>query len=762
MKSPEIQLKALNNTLRRLRGACSALDGEELDEKLLEVMRRLLLAEVLADTWIVAIGGSQGAGKTTLMASLYGLHQDCSGWLRSNEGRGEKMPVLILESSKTEVPQGYVRRLVETGNDLTLEDISVDVNEFQRAVCDPDAGDLLPVLKVPQRYFTRNNQAWLLLPGYEKQERENREWQELMRQAMIAAGGCIIVTDETRLANQQQLEIVKDMLEKELKDCKPYIVISKTEAYRHNPQRQAELRKSAAETFNVAAEYTDNNIILTGTDDPEYITEWMPHLCRAINDLNFSGQTNRYLQLTHLAGIVSKDLPRVMNMIRTQSRLYYHSDKGSQDDGCQVLAEVLEVFDDAVQELREEHTKKVKACIAKTFEAAKVNMDRRLVKDHEGFANWISNAFDTTSETKGKLQKLVQDSWEDASAGFFNDYVNSLQQLTAAKLKPMPNGNNRPNLLASPKLEKLITLGYMNSAGQPIQHEQLDAEKISNIKMLLNHGATSNGQNTTVMNKQLRKSVELIPVLSLEYTRLVYAMPEICKELRPYVTLEQYDGETSAGNVAAEGVQTLNAGVDLGKTAIKSLAAVLAIDIVSDGDSDILGALFGQDQSSIDQTGSPLPPAPVIMHPAAVAVTAVVAAAYVTVSAVTRMRTFEKKASSQAHTMLASVHDHHIEHLRSQFDDTMNAARKRISETLRTRYHMDEILMRKDRLAKAIADVNTLISDLRSELGPSASGLQVLITNHGEWDDVLEGYKLLAAVRVTAVRVGFSRLRSAD
>lgn len=37
----------------------------------------------------------------------------------------------------------------------------------------------------------------------------------------------------------------------------------------------------------------------------------------------------------------------------------------------------------------------------------------------------------------------------------------------------------------------------------------------------------------------------------------------------------------------------LNAGVDLGKTAIKSLAAVLVIDVVSDGDSDILGALFG-------------------------------------------------------------------------------------------------------------------------------------------------------------------------
>ncbi|MFQ2753182.1 hypothetical protein ACK3YM_20435 [Aeromonas caviae] len=730
MESPEIQLKALNNALRRLRGACSALDGEELDEKLLEVMRRLLLAEVLADTWIVAIGGSQGAGKTTLMASLYDLPHDSSGWLRSNEGRGEKMPVLILESRETKVAQGYVRRLVETGNDLTLEDVSVDLNEFQRAVCDPDAGDLLPVLKVPQRYFTRNNQAWLLLPGYEKQERENREWQELMRQAMIAAGGCIVVTDETRLANQQQLEIVKDMLEKELKNCKPYIVISKTEAYRHNPQRQAELRKSAAETFNVATEHSDSNIILTGTDDPEYITEWMPYLRRAIDDLNFSGQTNRYLQLTHLTEIVSKDLPRVMNMIRTQSRLYYHSDKGGQDDGSQVLAEVLEVFDSAVQDLREKHNEKVKACVTKVFEDAKRNMDSTLAKEHEGFVNWVSNAFDTTSETKRKLQKLVDVSWQEASEDFFDDYVNSLRQLTAAKLKPMPNGNERRNLPVSPKL---VALGYMNSAGQLVQHEQLDAEKVSNIKMLLNHGPMSNVQNTTVVNKQFRKSVALIPALSLEYTRLVYAMPEIFIELQPYVTLEQDGGETSTGNVAAEGVETLNAGVDLGRTALKSLAAVLAIDVVSDGDSDILGALFGQDQPSTDPTtGLPVPPVPVMMHPAAVAVTAVVAAAYVTTAALTRMRTFEKKASAQAHVMLASVHDHHIEHLRNKFDETMNAARKRISETLRARYHMDEMLMRKDRLAKAIADVNALIDDLRTELRSSASGLQVLITSRGE------------------------------
>ncbi|MFZ4215664.1 hypothetical protein ACOZB2_30335 [Pantoea endophytica] len=94
MESPEIQLRELNIALSGLRDAATKLGTDEFDEKLLDVMRRLLLAEVLADTWIIAMGGSQGAGKTTLMASMYDCRGENMGWLQSNEGRGEKMPIL--------------------------------------------------------------------------------------------------------------------------------------------------------------------------------------------------------------------------------------------------------------------------------------------------------------------------------------------------------------------------------------------------------------------------------------------------------------------------------------------------------------------------------------------------------------------------------------------------------------------------------------------------------------------------------------------
>ena len=728
MQTPELLLKSLNNALRRLRGACTVLGNDELDDKLLDAMRRLLLAEILGDTWIVAMGGSQGAGKTTLMASMYDLRGDGPRWLQGNEGRGEKMPVLIQEVDGLAHPQGYVRRLVEDKSSKTfkLEDAIVDVDKFQRAVCDPAAEDLLPVLCVPRRYFKRENQAWLLLPGYEKQERSNRSWQELMRQALIGAGGCIIVTDETRMANQQQLEIVKDMLQNELRNCKPYIVISKTEAHRHNEKRLAELRTSAQSTFQVDAELAAKQIILSGTDDPSYVAEWMPLLVSAIDDLNFTGQSNRHLQMEHLSAIVGKDLSRVLNDIRSKSRLYFSSDRGGAGEGAQVLEDVLEKFDDAVESLREKHHKAVESIANAAFVAAAASMNQTLAADHEGFKNWLANAFNTTSETKVQMQALVSKSWQKAAPTYFSAYSNALARLTSEKLGRLSEEGNREDspevpLLAQP--QNLIQLAYVHPSGQPVRYARLNQEVVSDIRILLGNSSQEEEKVHQDASKQLGISVALLPAITLEYSRLAFGMPEVCG-IKPDYS-EPVGG--NGANHVADGVQSLQTGVDLGKTAIKSFAAVLAVDVVSDGDSDILGAL-----STPSTPGNEAPTFPVgvaSMHPAAIAVTAVVAAAYVTSVAVTRLRTFEREASAQAHNMLASVRDHHVEHMKTHFDNSMSLVRERVKEKIRARYRMDETLMEKDRLAAAIAEVSSITSDLRYELDASPTGLQPFLAH---------------------------------
>lgn len=126
MQSPEILLHDLNTALRELRGAAHVLGDERLDSELLPTMRRLLLAEVLGNTSILAIGGSQGAGKTTLLRSLYGLEGSTAEWLQPNEGRGERLPVLVLEDAAQTDAQGAVRQLHNVDGQYSLVEKKID------------------------------------------------------------------------------------------------------------------------------------------------------------------------------------------------------------------------------------------------------------------------------------------------------------------------------------------------------------------------------------------------------------------------------------------------------------------------------------------------------------------------------------------------------------------------------------------------------------------------------------------------------------
>ena len=257
-----------------------------------------------------------------------------------------------------------------------------------------------------------------------------------------------------------------------------------------------------------------------------------------------------------------------------------------------------------------------------------------------------------------------------------------------------------------------------------MRYSRLDKEKVNDIRILLGNSSKEEEQAHQDASKQLGSSVALLPAIALEYSRLAFGMPQAFGINPDYS--ESVSGQSP--NQVAESVQSLQTGVGLGKTAIKSFAAVMAVDLLSDGDSDILGALMGPHTPGDGTTTFPAGSA-ANMHPAAIAVTAVVAAAYVTSVAVTRLRTYEREASAQAHNMLASVRDHHVEHMKMHFDNSMGVVRERIKEKIRKRYHMDEALMRKDRLAAATADVSSITSDLRYELDASPTGLQALLAS---------------------------------
>ncbi|MBF6618262.1 MAG: sugar kinase [Candidimonas sp.] len=726
LQVPEILLSELNNGLRRLRGACTELDDDEIDNALLRAMRRLLFAEVLSDTWIIAVGGSQGAGKTTLLATLYELHDGQPSWLQANEGRGEKMPVLIMEQAGRSSPQGYVRRLIrdEATHDFRLEDVQVEPSEFGRAIYDPCAEDLLPILRVPKRYFHRENQAWLLLPGYEKLDDDNESWQALMQQAMIAAGGCVVVTDETRLANQQQLEIVKDMLENELRGRDPYVVVSKTEAYRNDLDEQAELRASVQDKFQVADEHTDTHIILTGTDDPKYVAEWMPVMERTIQDLNFTGSMNRQLQFETLANILKRELRPVLRAIKRKADVYFQGALAGLGGDAQMVEEFLQGFEVAEEPLRKDHQDIVNAQIDIVYSKAMKSIDKKLIEEHEGFQNWMTSAFDSTTESKLKIQELVKSCWTEAAEELHSRYAEALTQLTLDKLGRVdaPAVQPRLGMLRGPEAERLVKLGYRHAGSNlPIHYTQLNAERVGDIRQLLGDGLEPHHE----FSNQLSDSIKLMPSVALEYARLIHAMPQF---IGHGVAATQTNMLVENHGAAVDGVNTLKAGIELGKTAIRSIAGLLAVDVAADGKSDILASVFGHPPQQASQaeedsstTNIPLPIVP--LHPVAIAAIGLVASAHISAKTVGRVRVLERKASMQAHTMLIGIREQYIAHFNRQFSKTMDAVRARLIQKLRVRYHLDESLMRKDRLAKAIADVESMTKDIHTELLRSASGI---------------------------------------
>ncbi len=708
MQSPELLLKDLNAALRELRGAARLLDDDRLDAELLPAMRRLLLAEVLGNTWIMAIGGSQGAGKTTLLSTLYALSGDDAQWLTPNEGRGEKLPVLVMEDSAHKNVQGAIRQVRDVNNNgrYQLFEDDVSVEQFQKAVSDPDPEVLLPVLKVPQRYFSRPNQAWLLLPGYEPQYRENKAWQELMRQALIAAAGCVIVTDETRMANQQQVDIVKDMMSNELRGAQALVVISKTETSRDKPERLQELRSTAQRVFGVPGHL----VFCAGADDPCYVDEWLPQLKVSIEDLSLSGGGDRKAQLARLEEVLGRDLTRALNLINHKSKLFFQQSEGGEDGPKDILKNCLEAFDDARDQLRARYHDEVEQLLSKQFGPAWKELQNRLVEDHEGVWNAITGIFDTVTESQQRIEADVNRAWNSAGS-VLERHAAAVAHLTQQVL-------GAPEVvLGLPAGTPLQQLGYVDADQKPIPWLRPDQEDQKNLQLIFSAGKTTDHEMAPAQaTRSFKGAVELLPALTLEYARAASLMPALVGVNPDSLTLAS---NAERPDLIRHSIQQMGEGVELGQTVLRSIATVLAADVVSDGDVDIIPALMGSAGTTAGGTAA--------LGGVGAAVIGVVAVGYLVHSAMQEVHRHNAQGRAIAQQLLLNVKDHHQHHFMKHFDRLMDQVRSRLMQKLRSRYRLDESLMEQDRLAKALADSRALQRDLLDALG--RSGRTVMLFN---------------------------------
>lgn len=724
--SPELLLPELNRALRELRGAASLLNDESLDAELLPVMRRLLLAEVIGNSWIVAIAGLQGAGKTTLLRTMYGLTDEDAEWLTTNEGRGEKLPILIVEQSGRSHAQGAVRALQSTSpGQFALIEKEVSQAEFQQAFTGGDPQVLLPVLKVPPRYFRRLGQAWLLLPGYEGVSRDNKAWQELMRQAVVGVAGCVIVTDETRLARQDQVLIVEDMLSNELRDAHPIVVVSKTEGLADNPEGLAKLQQTAAQVFRFDDDAMRRQVICTGSASPEYVTHWLPKLTTALRDLSGSGAVVRQHQLARLEDVLNRDLGRAHNKINLRAQLFFQQQTGGVAGPQHVLKTCLEAFDEARETLRSNYCESVENLLSGRTGKAWNELQNSLVANHEGVKNKFVNWPDTVSETQLRIEKDVDAAWSKPGS-VLEQFSSVLGEVTGKVL-----GSMSPQMLSGARAltqEPLTHVGdeavEQNAA---TKGPNIDEGILHNLRVIFrpttpNDPADPN--ESTVTSVDFERAIAVLPALGLEYARVAALLPR-CVGVDPTSLAEmpQADMALSTGRV----VQGFEQAKILSNTLVKALAMVFVADVAVDGKADILQAVTGGAAASAGSAATTAGGAAAAATAATVmqAVAGLVAVGYLVHLALREVRNHDKEVRAHAYRMLANISDRHFAHFTSHFDTLMNQLRMHLKRQFSRRYGLDAHLMEQDRLAKALADVRTAQRELLDELGRSGQTLEI-------------------------------------
>jgi len=724
MQTPELLLTKLNQALRELRGAARVLDNDEVDLQLLPVMRRLTLAELMNNRWLIAVGGTQGAGKTTLVRTLYGLG-DNDAWLPANEGRGETMPILIEESAEHITPAGYAKVLrpsADVPHQFELADVPLTSEQFVQACRGQSAEVLLPVLRVPRRHFQHAGQALLLLPGYEVRTEANAAWQDLMRQALVGAAGCVIVTDSTRLANQAQQVILKDMLANELRTVQPIVVVTKTEAIAGNPEKLAELRGTAIAAFELGGADASSRVFCASVHaagaSGEEVPAWLAALGAALRDMSLSGTASRQVQMASLEETLSVDLVAVLRELKIHSTLHARQAGGSggADD---TMKSCLAAFDDACAALRDDHQRMVAELTATHCTKAWEDMQIRLERDHEGLKNKITQTFDSVTAIQRKLENNVMGAWHQPGP-ILEKYTAVLGKLTAKAVGPVTPQTALP--ASAPVMQRL---GYIDDKHQAVTARFTDEAVQTNLHALLRSRAGD--ATTSKSDRDLERTAALLPAMTLEFTRIASAFPLLVHvDQRTLTEMPRGDLAASAGKIRAQFTEFAGASQGI----LKGIAAVMAVDVAADGHADIIDALLssigvGASTATATTTGGAATAAGLTVGGAVVAAIAI---GYLAHSALQETRRHDGQVRTLANSMLQHTRDHHQAHFAARYDELMNTMRSHLKQGLRRRYGLDTHLMEQDRLQKALADVRVFQQDLLSQLASSGHTIALLGT----------------------------------
>lgn len=690
-ESPEVLLRTLNRDLLRLSAASSHLNDRDVTMKIVDVLRRTVATEVLHDLYVVAVTGSQGAGKTTLVQQILGLDNRL---LPPNVGRGERMPVLITEDADVSEPTPFSRDLADADPDNPNAPITaaspLDHAEWLLTLQGARHRSLLAEVRVPVGQGLGGGRALLLLPGHETRTRENWMWQDYLQQALAASSMGIVVVDHSRLANVMADQIAREVAQL-VDGSRPIVVITKTE--RLDDESKAELTTTAATTFAIPDTELDR-IVLTGLD---FDIDWRPHLASVIDAYGNISQSSRHLQLNQLRTLIADDLSQVIDDVDNA-----RSDHQGGNTTEQRSAEAaLDTFDRAAASLRHEFDKKVAEAIQ-----SHANSAARLAKqdhqdDEEGMTRLPVRVIrffkDSAGDKENRAEKRLRTAWDEADdrgAGFGPRFADTLGDIVSRRLSvaapvPLKPGSISDRLPA----QRLGEPGHDIVLPDGTEHD---------LRLL----SVMDRETIIKPTKEWSAAISLMPLLALEFVRTAQITPEMLSLSPKSFTTADFDPTEFATKVSGawQGWSVAQ------RTLLFTAATVFGLDAI-DGEINTIPAFATGVNASLSAAGVPgwIAGATSTAVGAAVSVVGAGALAAIVVNEARRRDSNQRAAITQT---VSAMGDQYLAHYRDGFDDLMTGTRDVLEARLTRWLNLDADFARDQWLGKVLSDVRTRRNDL--------------------------------------------------
>lgn len=376
-------------------GLCNKL-GVGIEESDLALLSLSAIATLTHDRYVLAVAGHQGVGKTTAVKQLYELD---GGFLPETIGRGEKLPILVTESSSVSEPLGFVFRIWREGDgDLKKEHVPVLAERFLKRSRNPENGDVYMELLVPSRYFPEEQVSIALLPGFE--DGKPQPFQLLVDQMLYAASGCVVVVPVDGFAQQTHIDVGRRLTEL-FGDFSPVFLLTHGDL---NPAANEVIRDKLCREMDLHPD----QCIVTGV--PPFPQEWRAALVDAIGKHVMTKAEVRG-KASDALGKLARDFQKNVDRLQQRAETIALSLFGSSILHS-YTHELMPVFD---QE-RERLTRDVREDLTNVLEQRRTKAGRRLDKvivEHEDLWQRITYPFGRNPmKHKAFLNDAIYRAWD--------------------------------------------------------------------------------------------------------------------------------------------------------------------------------------------------------------------------------------------------------------------------------------------------------------------------------------------------------------